>query len=126
MKIYIWVTIAVIIIISIALASLAWLNISTVRISDALQPISAAIEREDWDQAALLLEDFQEFWHKNSSLWHVIIDHQEIINIEVPLDKLTHYIAEKKAPEAGENIVEMQYWLEYIRRIEKITLNNIF
>ncbi len=126
MKIYIYLTIAVLLIAGIALSSLFWLNISSNRISEAILPLEKSINEEDWDKAGFNFSDLKRVWEKNSRLWHIIINHQEIINIELALKRLAYGISQKEKLRTGENIAEIQYWLEYIRKNEEIDLKNIF
>lgn len=105
---------------------LNYLNASTEQLTAQLTRLEKKVEYQDWEAAKKVLNSWQNNWTKIQNLWTLFIDHQEIDNIELSLNRMQSYIySQNKILSLGE-LSALKYWIAHIPDKESLNWGNIF
>jgi hypothetical protein len=65
-------------------------------------------------------------WKKYSESISIFVNHQEIDNIETELAKIPQYIKEDSKEESLASVRVLTFFLNHVKKLEKINIQNIF
>lgn len=106
--------------------SINYLNRISNNLSKVNKEIEEHINNNNWDKAYNSAIDFSEKWEKQTNVVKLFVNHQELDNIEIELNKLTQFVKEKTADESLASIHTLDFLLKHIINLEKINIQNIF
>lgn len=123
----IYISISVFIVMLIAMFfSISYLNKVCRELEAANKKVQNYIEAEDWNKAYSASENFKKKWDKYSNNISIFVNHQEIDNIEIETAKLPQFIKEKTKDEALATVKVIDFLIDHVKKLESITLQNIF
>lgn len=96
------------------------------KIDSSVVKLEIAIEKEEWEEAAKHLYSIEEELTKSSLMFHLLIDHQEVDNIEIHIKMCKDYSSSKQKADALSELSQVSYHLHHIGHKNKLTLANIF
>ncbi|HYF75411.1 MAG TPA: DUF4363 family protein [Candidatus Nitrosocosmicus sp.] len=102
------------------------LNSEAERLSDELSSLEEDINNQNWDSATEKLEKFHEKWDRATTLWSMLIDHNEIDSIELVISKLVSYVRTHDKNEALAQLSSLKALIKHIPEKESFNLKNIF
>ncbi|MGI5891631.1 MAG: DUF4363 family protein [Bacillota bacterium] len=124
-KAYIFITVAIIIILAVSIGSLYYLHISADNIAIYFKPLEKAINREDWTEAQNYFSQSKALWPKYSRIWPLLIDHQKVSEISKLYLRLEQAINNQDILQAEQSLQELSYMVKQIPEAESITWQNI-
>lgn len=121
------ISFVIFIIILIAMAfSISYLN----KVSSNLQNLNDEIEQcitdNKWDKAYSISMDYTKKWEKSTKIIKLFVNHQELDNIEMELNKLPQYLKENTKDESLASVHVLKFLVSHISNIEKVNIQNIF
>lgn len=103
-----------------------YLNASTEQLTAQLTGLEKRIEHNDWQAAKKDLNRWQDNWTKIQNSWTLFIDHQEIDNIELSLNRMQSYIHSQNEVLSLGELSALKYWIAHIPDKESVHWGNIF
>ncbi|MGM9572399.1 MAG: DUF4363 family protein [bacterium] len=105
---------------------ISYLNASTEQLTAQLNGLEKRIEHNDWQAAKKDLNRWQDNWTKIQNSWTLFIDHQEIDNIELSLNRMQSYIHSQNEVLSLGELSALKYWIAHIPDKESLHWGNIF
>jgi len=123
-------TTLIIVIIILLLTGGSWtssryLQTTTQALETQLGAIEQSISALQWEVALKDLNTTQQGWEKSKRWWTVLLDHQEIDNIDISLNRLEKYIESHNAALSLGEVSTLQLQVDHISDTEKLNLRNI-
>lgn len=123
-------TALIIVIIILLLSGGSWtssryLQTTTQTLETQLGSIEQSISALQWEAAQKDLSTTQQGWEKNKRWWTVLLDHQDIDNIDISLNRLEEYIKTHDAALSLGEVSALQLQVDHISDTEKLNLRNI-
>ncbi|MEW9094403.1 MAG: DUF4363 family protein [Clostridiaceae bacterium] len=88
--------------------------------------LEQSIEKEDWEDANLLINEISEKWHEHCNELSIFLNHNEIDNINSELSKLTQYVKYNNKEESMASLYVVKFFFQHTLDLEKISYQNIF
>lgn len=116
----------------IVIIVVGWLvvyNVIDSQTSELIEMMNLAIERaeeEAWQASSEQFSQAMEKWEEVRGFWTVLLDHHEVDNIDLAMERANKYIDTENKSMA---LVEMQVLkklFEIVKENESLTLTNIF
>jgi hypothetical protein len=126
MKIYIYLAIAIICILGLAIFVSVFIPYAARDIGADLPFMAAAIEREDWQAVEQYYTTTEAKWHKYRPIWQIFIDHRDMTDLDVAFIHLKAILPEGNKTEIRKEFAGLEYYLEHIPLNEKVSWDNIF
>lgn len=99
---------------------------ATESLTDSLKTIKAALEKEDYPAAVAAADKFSEEWEQKKSLFETLFEHKEVDTISASAKSLQSYCHTASKEEALAGISESLFYIEHIKDIDTLTLENVF
>ncbi|AOY75042.1 DUF4363 family protein [Clostridium formicaceticum] len=94
-------------------------------ITDMIQKLEVAIEKEDWKEGQAHMEDIVKQWHKTRNMWQTFLEHYEIDAIDIVLAKVEKYVSIEERTLSLGGIAELELLIEHIIGKGEFKLTNI-
>lgn len=102
-----------------------YLTETTLALDEKLHLIQEAIQLKNWENIHDLIENFEEIWNGEKKICNLLLDHEQIDNIDIALERLKSYaISQDEALSLGE-VATLRLFINRIRDVEKISIENI-
>lgn len=102
-----------------------YLTETTLALDEKLHLIQEAIQHKNWENIHDLIENFEEIWNGEKKICNLLLDHEQIDNIDIALERLKSYaISQDEALSLGE-VATLRLFINRIRDVEKISIENI-
>ncbi|HEX3015883.1 MAG TPA: DUF4363 family protein [Desulfobacteria bacterium] len=111
--------------VGISLGANSYLNSSAQHLSRYLANTEKSIQADKWSSATNDLNKMQIAWRDTKYWWSILLDHQEIDNIEISLNRLDEYIKTKGMSLSLGELSALQMLIEHISDKETPSLRNI-
>src|SRR3989339_260942 len=69
---------------------------------------------KNWANASIIIKDLKNNWVKERSTWAILIDHNEIDNIDISIEKISKYIETKNNSLALVEIATLKLYIKHI------------
>jgi hypothetical protein len=126
LKLYIILTISIIIILAISIGSLYYLQYTADNLTVNLRTLEKSITQEEWHLAADDFSTTYAQWNKYRHIWPIIIDHSKVAEISKIYIDLQQSIKYADLPRASQEIQTLLYLVYEIPATEKLSWQNIF
>lgn len=107
------------------LFSVNYLNQIYSNINSLNSQLENHIVNEEWKSSNKIVKELNSNWEKYSDKLFMFINHQEIDSISSELKKLSQYILCESKDESLASLHSINFFLEHIINLEKISLENI-
>lgn len=92
---------------------------------DSLSDLSKTIEDRQWQSANSKFADIKERWYNIKSSWIIILNHHEIDNIDLAMEKASQYIKLQNHELSLVEIKTLTTLFNIVKDNEALTLSNI-
>lgn len=106
--------------------SINYLNKTCVKLSNINDNIKISINDNSWDKTEHLTENFSREWLIHTKILSIFVDHKEMDEINKEFYKLMEYVKNKSSDEAAASSNVIGFFLNHIKAMEKINIQNIF
>ncbi|MGB9780369.1 MAG: DUF4363 family protein [Caldanaerobacter sp.] len=113
-------------IIFLDIMSIKYLESTSQKIERILAMAEESIKKGDWEKAKLLVEKSESEWKKIDKKWALLVEHREIDEIEINMEKLKSFVESKNKDHSMAQLKTVKMLLKYVPENEKPTLENIF
>lgn len=126
MRIPITIAILLILLLGGSYASSRFIEATTLTLDTQLDTVEQAISDQKWEVSLDALNKAQQRWDKSKSWLTILLDHQELDDIDVSIERLNKYIeAQSLALSLGE-LSTLRLQVGHISDSEQLTVRNIF
>ena len=125
MRTLITIVIIVILLLGGSLTSYQYIQTSTQALGVPLEAVEQSISTQKWEVAQKELNTAQQRWDKNKTWWTVLLDHQEINNIDISMNRLEKYIETHDFSLSLGEVSALKLQVDHISDTEKLNLRNI-
>jgi len=119
------IVIIVILLLGGSLTSYQYIQTSTQALGVPLEAVEQSISTQKWEVAQKELNTAQQRWDKNKTWWTVLLDHQEINNIDISMNRLEKYIETHDFSLSLGEVSALKLQVDHISDTEKLNLRNI-
>lgn len=123
--IYLGVSIALVIVLSVGFLTLYNLNNTADKMVANFDGLEDTIVAGNWQEAHTGIKKVQELWNANKGWWAIVLDHQEIDNIEMALTRVDKYVSMQDRALASGELAVLRQMIEHIPDKERVNLKNI-
>ena len=123
-------TVPTIIIIVVLLLGGSWttyryIQTTTLALGTQLETVEQSISTQKWEAAQKELNTALQRWDKNKTWWTILLDHQEIDNIDMSMNRLEKYIETQDISLSLGEVSTLKLQVDHISDTEKLNLQNI-
>lgn len=121
------ISICVFVIVIIAMVfSIRYLNTACSKLEVSVNKLELLLNEEKWAEADTLSNDLYDQWEKQYSIMPIFINHSEIDIMNNEILKLTQYVKCKNKEESLASDHAIKFYLDSLKSIQKVTIQNIF
>jgi hypothetical protein len=107
-------------------ASIKYLDSTSKKIDRLLSKVEDHIKTGDWKKAKDWVEKAESEWKKIDRKWALLVEHREIDEIEINMEKLKSFVESKNKDQSMAQLKTVKMLLKYVPENEKPTFQNIF
>ncbi|KKC30405.1 hypothetical protein CDSM653_00495 [Caldanaerobacter subterraneus subsp. pacificus DSM 12653] len=107
-------------------ASIKYLDSTSQKIDSLLSKVEDHIKSGDWEKAKDWVEKAESEWKKIDRKWALLVEHREIDEIEINMEKLKSFVESKNRDQSMAQLKTVKMLLKYVPENEKPTFENIF
>lgn len=126
MRIYVGVVVALVLVLMLGFFMLYNLDNSADKMVADFKSLDNSIATGNWDEAMKGIEKVQKIWDRQKGWWAMALDHQEIDNIDMSLNRIDKYVSMHDRSMASAELAVLKHMLEHIPEKEQVTFQNIF
>jgi hypothetical protein len=119
------IVIIVVLLLGGSLTTYRYLQTTTQTLGAQLAVVEQSISTQKWEVAQKELRTAQQRWDKNKTWWAVLLDHQEIDNIDISMNRLEKYIETHDVSLSLGEVSALKLRVDHISDTEKLNLRNI-
>ena len=119
------IVIIVVLLLGGSLTTSRYLQTTTLTLGAQLEAVEQSISTQKWEVAQKELNTAQQRWDKNKTWWAVLLDHQEINNIDISMNRLEKYIKTHDVSLSLGEVSALKFQVDHISDSEKLNLRNI-
>ncbi len=108
-----------------ALGTYAYVNTSANDLVTSLETVEKSIADQKWDTAKENLKTAENKWDKTKVWWTILLDHQEIDNIDISINRLEKYVETHGTTLSLGEISALLMLVDHISEKEAPSLKNI-
>jgi len=126
MKIFILLIITVLLLLSLAVYLLWWLNSLSAQISELAYAALDGIVNNKPRQTESSVEKLKQLWEKNHTTVHCVINHATVDNISESIIRIEACLEQGRLDETVTELKLLIFAIDNLSHMEAITLKNIF
>jgi hypothetical protein len=107
------------------IVSFKYLDKTSENLNKMLTVVQQNIEKEHWKEAKKSIEKAEREWKKIGKKWAILVEHREIDEIEINMEKLKSYVETKNKDLSMAQLKAIKMLIRHIPQNEKPTLENI-
>lgn len=119
------ITIPTLVIVLVGTASVYYLEKTAVDLTDLLMTAQNAVAQKNWTEAEEMVAASLERWQQMQRLWTVLINHKELDEIRMALERSSEYVASQDETSALAELAVAKLLVKHIPEKEKLSLSNI-
>ena len=119
------IVIIVVLLLGGSLTTSRYLQTTTLTLGAQLEAVEQSISTQKWEVAQKELNTAQQRWDKNKTWWTVLLDHQEIDNIDISMNRLEKYLETHDVSLSLGEVSALKLQVDHISDTEKLNLRNI-
>ena len=93
---------------------------------NSLVQVENALQAEDWPGLQQALSQSQQKWQKARPYWLGLMNHQDVINIDLALQSIQAYGQEQQRDEVQNQLALLDYYLQLAVDCDKLNWSNLF
>lgn len=109
-----------------ALWQTVYINGATERMTALLEPVVAALNDENWDEALASAKVLNASWNREKKIYGALIDHEELDLISATAIRLYSFCVIRDIEGALSEAAAIAYYIEHLRDIDAVRWENIF
>lgn len=121
-----WLLLVSLLTVGFCLLASAYVSQTVAEMQDGLAGVEAALQTEDWPGLEQALSQSQQKWQKARPYWMGLMNHQDVINIDLALQSLQAYSQEQKQEDVLNQLALLDYYLQLANDCDKLTWSNLF
>lgn len=106
--------------------TIRYLDKTSQNLNEILSIVEDNIKKGEWEKAKRYIEKAEKEWKKIDKKWALIVEHREIDEIEINIEKLKSYINTKNKDLSMAQLKTVKMLFKHIPQNEKPTIENIF
>lgn len=107
------------------IVSFNYLDKTSKNLDKILTIVQQNIEKESWTEAKKNIDKAEKEWKNIDKKWAILIEHREIDEIEINMEKLKSYVETKNKDLSMAQLKAIKMLIRHIPQNEKPTLENI-
>jgi len=107
------------------IVSFNYLDKTSENLDKMLTIVQQNIEKENWTEAKKNIDKAEKEWKNIDKKWAILIEHREIDEIEINMEKLKSYVETKNKDLSMAQLKAIKMLIRHIPQNEKPTLENI-
>ncbi|ADD01757.1 conserved hypothetical protein [Thermoanaerobacter mathranii subsp. mathranii str. A3] len=115
----------VIFIVLLDIISFKYLDKTSENLNKMLTKVQQNIEKEHWEEAQKNIKTVEKEWKNINKKWAMLIEHREIDEIEINMEKLKSYVDTKNKDLSSAQLKAIKMLIRHIPQNEKPILENI-
>lgn len=119
------VTICFVLLLVLSLGSYRLIESTSNTLSTQLEKVENSINQQKWERAKQEMNLTQATWDKTKNWWTVLLDHQEIDNIDVSINRLGKYVDLRRSALSLGEVSALKLYVGHIADTEVFNLKNI-
>ncbi|MDD3242891.1 MAG: DUF4363 family protein [Eubacteriales bacterium] len=80
-----------------------------------IQRVQQAVDRADWEQAGIVLDETEVYWQGRRKLWETVIDHDEVEKVDILLNRLEQMADTRNYANFLPELQELHFVLNHVR-----------
>lgn len=112
-------------ILAFSLGTYQYIDSSSQGLVRQLEAVESLIDSQNWEQASEDLAKTEKSWEKTKTWWTILLDHQEIDNIDVSLQRTIKYVQSQSTALSLGELSALILLVDHIAETESFTLTNI-
>lgn len=121
-----YVGIGFVLLLALGYSSYLYIDSSANTLTQRLAYVDDSIHNGKWDRAEQEFKSTQNIWQNTKKWWTLLLDHQEIDNIDISMQRLGQYVKTKGVALSLAEVSSLHMLVEHIADTESFTLTNIF
>lgn len=119
------IVIIVVLLLGGSLTTYRYLQTTALTLGAQLEAVEQSISTQKWEGAQKELNTAQQRWDKSKTWWTIFLDHQEIDNIDISMNRLEKYIETHDVSLSLGEVSAVKLQVDHISDTEKLNLQNI-
>ncbi|MEQ2128546.1 DUF4363 family protein [Caldanaerobacter subterraneus KAk] len=107
-------------------ASIKYLDSTSQKIDSLLSQVEDHIKSGDWEKAKDWVKKAESEWKKIDRKWALLVEHREIDEIEINMEKLKSFVESKNRDHSMAQLKTVKMLLKHVPENEKPSFENIF
>ena len=108
-----------------SLTTYRYLHTTSQVLATQLEEVEQSISTQKWEVAQKELNTALQSWGKIKTWWTILLDHQEIDNIDMSINRLEKYIQTRDFSLSLGEVSVLKLLVDHISETEKLNLQNI-
>lgn len=104
----------------------AYIDGATGRLSQLLEAVRQAAEKDDMTQALRAADTFRQAWNEEKRLYEALIDHEDLDLISAAAERMRSYCATRYRQGALAETQALLFYVRHLRDVDSIRWENIF
>ncbi|MGI6362031.1 MAG: DUF4363 family protein [Bacillota bacterium] len=125
-KAYLFLIVAITVVLGISLGSLYYLHHSAGEISETFPALEQSIINEDWNEAQIYFTQSRTSWENHNRYWPLLVSHNKVSTIDKAFNSLHEALYSKNSINSHLELTQLTYLVEEVPREEKPICQNIF
>jgi hypothetical protein len=92
----------------------------------SLEQLKQAVEEEEWEKAALDLQQLNKSWKKADAWWTPLMDHRELDHLDQTITRISGFVRQRQQEDAFVEIGVSRRLVEKVQEREGLSMRNIF
>lgn len=119
------IVIIVVLLLGGSFATYRYLHTTSQALVTQLEEVEQSISAQKWEVAQKELNTVLQRWGKTKNWWTILLDHQEIDNIDVSINRLEKYIQTHDLSLSLGEVSVLKLLVDHISDTEQLNLRNI-
>lgn len=122
----VWLLLASALTVGFCLLSSGYVGQTVTEMQESLVGVEQALQTDDWPGLQQALSQSRQKWQKARPYWLGLMNHQDVINIDLALQSLQAYSQEKKRDDVLNQLALLDYYLQLAVDCDKLNWRNLF
>lgn len=122
----VWLLLASALTVGFCLLSSGYVGKTVTEMQESLVGVEQALQTDDWPGLQQALSQSRQKWQKARPYWLGLMNHQDVINIDLALQSLQAYSQEKKRDDVLNQLALLDYYLQLAVDCDKLNWSNLF
>ncbi len=121
-----WLLLTSVLTLGFCLLASGYVSQTVAEMQNSLVQVENALQAEDWPGLQQALSQSQQKWQKARPYWLGLMNHQDVINIDLALQSIQAYGQEQQRDEVQNQLALLDYYLQLAVDCDKLNWSNLF